>query len=311
MTAVHPETAAELAELTGLLVEPELPVEPPRIVPDNPLVLARWDELVSNHDNVRACLPNIPGLEASILAHGLLENLVGIEIPERERTTEHGWIEVKAGSRRMAAIENLRRKGHWPLDRPIPVLMRDSRGFWENLVENVMREDVEPWDIGRRLSEASSSGLTHRDIGTRVGKTQGWVTRHIHIGTGLAPETIAFIKHNRIDRHLGELYRLSFYRDPYGDPDAEAQLAALSRRTRRRPPTARHKDSLRAFSNRINYIRNQMPVPALIRPVVSAVLEYLEGGGRPNFRQLSERLMGDRRRLLGEDEDEIGPGESE
>lgn len=283
---------------------------PPAIVPDNPLVLAHWDELVSNHDNVRASLPNIPGLEASILAHGLLENLVGIEIPESERTTAAGWIEVKAGSRRMAAIENLRRKGHWPLDRPIPVLMRDSRGFWENLVENVMREDVEPWDIGRRLSEASSSGLTHADIGVRVGKTQGWVTRHIHIGVGLAPETIAFIKTQRIERHMGELYKLSFFRDRYGDPDAEAQLAALSRRTRRRPPTARHKDSLRAFSNRINYIRNQMPVPALIRPVVSAVLEYLEGGGRPNFRQLSERLMGDRLRLLGQDED-CDDGENE
>ena len=77
---------------------------------------------------------------ASILRYGLLENLVGVEIPIAERRDAIAWIEVKAGSRRRAAIRLLREKGHWPHDRLIPVIMRDSRGFWENLVENVVRD---------------------------------------------------------------------------------------------------------------------------------------------------------------------------
>lgn len=302
MTPNENETDEIGREIAEILARPPS-AAPARLVPDNPVVFAHWDELVSTHDNVRPVLVNIRGMKASLLAHGLLENLVGVEIPERERQTEKGWIEIIAGSRRMAAIGELREEGAWPMDRLIPVTMRDSRGFWENLVENVEREDVEPWDIGRKLSEASSGGLTHRDIGMRIGRTQGWVTRHIHVGTGLAPEAIAYIKTNKLRLAMGELYRLSFLRDAYGDPDATAQIAALSKRRRRKPPVARDKDSLRAFSNRINYLKNQMPVPPLLRPIVGAVIEYLEGGGRPNFKQLSEAIMGDRRRLLGGDDE--------
>jgi hypothetical protein len=282
----------------------------PELVPDNPLVLALFDEIVDNLDNCREAFQNIEALEASILRYGLLENLVGVEIPIDERPNAIAWIEVKAGSRRREAIRRLREKGHWPLDRPIPIVMRDSRGFWENLVENVVRLDVEPWEIGRRLSEASGSGTTHQEIGLRVGRTTGWVTRHIQIGRGVAPETIEFIKKNKLKLSLGELHRLSFLKDRYGDPDSEAQIDAIARRRRRRGPKKRDRDDIRAFSNRISYLREQMAVPPFIRPVVEAIIDYLEGGGRPNFRQLSDRLLGDKRRLLGGDDgsEETGEG---
>lgn len=294
----------EISDAIGALLEKPPVAGEVVLVPDNPVIFAHFDELVPAMSNVREVLINVRGMKDSIRKHGLLENLVGVEIPEADRQTEKGWVEIIAGSRRLAAIAELRAEGAWPKDRLIPVTMRDSRGFWENLVENIERENVEPWEVGRKLSEASSSGLTHRDIGLRIGRTQGWVTRHIHIGTGLSPEAIAFIKANKLKLPVGELYRLSFIRDRYGDPDGEAQIAAIGKRRRRKPPTARDKDSLRAFSNRINYLRNQMPVPPLLRPVVAGVLDYLEGGGRPNFRQLSDKIMGDRRRLLGEEDDD-------
>lgn len=276
----------------------------PALVPDNPLVLARFDELTDNLDNCREAFSGIDSLEASILRYGLLENLVGVEIPEAERRRPGEWIEVKAGSRRREAIRRLILKGHWPLERPIPVVMRDSRGFWENLVENVQRIDVEPWEIGRRLSEASGSGSTHQEIGQRIGRTTGWVTRHIQVGRGLSPVTIDFIKKNKLRLTFGELHRLSFQRDRFGDPDSDAQIEAIVRRRRRRGPKKRSRDDIRAFSNRISYMREQMPVPPFIRPVVEAVLDYLDGGGRPNFRQISERLLGDKRRLLGAEDSE-------
>lgn len=281
--------------------EPRAP--PVELVPDNPLVMAHFDECVDNLDNCREAFRGIDELAASILRYGLLENLVGVEIPEDERPTAMAWIEIKAGSRRREAIRSLREKGHWPLDRPIPVVMRDSRGFWENLVENVVRLDIEPWEIGRRLSEASGSGSTHQEIGLRVGRTTGWVTRHIQIGRGLSPVTIEFIKKNRLRLSLGELHRLSFLRDRFGDADGEAQIGAIVKRRRRRGVKKRDRDDIRAFSNRISYLREQMSVPPFIRPVVEAVLDYLDGGGRPNFRQLTEKLMGDKRRLLGGEDD--------
>lgn len=272
------------------------------VAPENPLVLVLFDEMVDNLDNCREAFAGIDALEQSILRYGLLENLVGVEIPKDERPTPMAWIEVKAGSRRREAIRRLIEKGQWPSDRPIPIVLRDSRGFWENLVENVQRVDIEPWEIGRRLSEASGSGSTHQEIGQRIGRTTGWVTRHIQIGRGLSPVTIDFIKKNKLRLTFGELHRLSFQRDRFGDPDAEAQIQAIVRRRRRRGSKKRNRDDLRAFSNRISYMREQMPVPPFIRPVVEAVLDYLDGGGRPNFRQLSERLLGDKRRLLGAEE---------
>lgn len=278
---------------------------PIELVPDNPLVLAHFDEVVDNLDNCRDAFQGIAELAASILRYGLLENLVGVEIPVGLRPNSVAWIEVKAGSRRREAIRVLREKGHWPHDRLIPIVMRDSRGFWENLVENVQRVDVEPWEIGRRLSEASGSGSTHQEIGQRVGRTTGWVTRHVQIGRGLSPETIEFIKTNKMRLSLGELHRLSFLRDRYGDPDAEAQIAAIVKRRRRRGSKRRSRDDLRAFSNRISYLREQMPIPPFIRPVVEAVIGYLEGGGRPNFRQISDQLLGDKRRLLGGEEESV------
>lgn len=302
MSPIFESPEGELVELDLDAALEALRKPPVELVPDNPLVMASFDEIVDNLDNCREAFQNIDALADSILRYGLLENLVGIEIPVEERPNAVAWIEVKAGSRRREAIRRLREKGHWPHDRLIPVIMRDSRGFWENLVENVVRLDIEPWEIGRRLSEAASSGSTHQEIGQRVGRTTGWVTRHIQIGRGLSPETIEFVKKNKLRLTLNELHRLSFMRDRFGDPDAEAQIDAIVKRRRRRGPKKRDRDDLRAFSNRITYLREQMPIPPFIRPVVEAVLEYLDGGGRPNFRQLTEKLLGDKRRLLADDE---------
>lgn len=282
---------------------PPLGASMPDVIPETPIVMAQFEEIDIDPYNVRETLRNIPALMESISRYGLLENLVGVEIPEEIRRASGRFIELRAGSRRIEAIRRLRDEGRWPSDRLIPVAMLDSAGYWEHLVENIQREDVEVWEVGRRLSEAASGGLNHREIALRVGRSNGWVSRHIQIGTGLAPETIAFIKKQRLEVKIGELFQISILKDRYGDPDGPAQMQALARK-RKRQPARRDKDSLRAFSNRINYLRNQMPVPPLIRPAVTAVLDYLEGGGRPNFKAVANQIMGDRVRMLASDDDD-------
>ncbi len=265
--------------------------------PERVLCNAKYREIDGDPHNVRQTLKNIPALAESIHQWGLLENLVGVEIPEYERESPERWIQLRAGSRRIAAIGLLIEQGRWDPERLIPVVMIEGSGFWENLVENIQREGLDPWDVGRRLSEAAAGGLNHRDIGYRIGRSNGWVGRHIQIGTGLSPQTIAYIQEHKLEVKIGELFRLSFIKDKYGDPDGDKQIEALQKQRRRKPPKRRTPDSLRAFSNRINYLKSQMPVPPLLRPVVSAVLEYLEGGGRPNFKGLTRQMQGENIRL--------------
>ena len=85
-------------------------VEPGRVIDlsatgqKRSLYLLRRREIRDNGTNYRDRLPDIPGLAASILQHGLLENLVAIELQEWDRVESNPeWVELKAGSRRRAA----------------------------------------------------------------------------------------------------------------------------------------------------------------------------------------------------------------
>jgi hypothetical protein len=258
--------------------------------------------------NIRDSLPSVQRLAWSIYQHGLLENLIVTELP-RERRQGALLFQLAAGSRRFEAIRRLIEEGvepppehpdrarevlwRWPPDKPIAVLVLGSEGHYEHLIENVERSDPHPWEIGRRLNEILSAGVASRDLGARLGRSHGWVARYAHIGRGLAPELIKILREEHADVRLGELAALASLRDPYGDPHAERQIAEYRKRRQKRRSRPRRVDpqSLRATLKRLQYLRADMPVPALIRPVVSAVLNYLEGGDRPQFRDLEVSLF--------------------
>lgn len=270
------------------------------------LLLVRRHEILGNPFGLRRdLLPNVPSLAESIHQHGLLENLLGVEIPAHLRRHPEQWIELKAGSRRLAAIDLLLSEGKLDLDRDlIPILLIDGDGFWEHVVENVQRVDCKAWEIGRYLSEASNSGAPHRTIAVRLNKSQGWVSRHIQIGEGVAPETIEYLAARKIDLNVSQLHRLSLIRDRYGDPDGQKQIEAIEKsRRRRKAPLKTDPASLAAFKNRIEYLKISMPVPPLIRPVVAAVLDYLELGTKPSFKDVAAEVAGLKDRLYGGEED--------
>ncbi len=270
------------------------------------LLLVRRYEILGNPYGLRReLLPNVPSLAESIHQHGLLENLLGVEIPEVERATPEQWIELKAGSRRLAAIDLLIARGLLDLERDlIPVLLIDGDGFWEHVVENVQRVDCKPWEIGRYLSEASGGGVHQRTIAARLNKSQGWVSRMIQIGTGIAPETIAYLAERKLDLNTPLLHRLSLIRDRYGDPDGQKQIEAIEKlRRRRKTPMKSDPASLQAFKNRLEYMKISMPVPPTIRPVVAAVLDYLELGKKPNFKALAGEVGQEASRLFGGEEE--------
>lgn len=265
--------------------------------------MVRHADIDGDPQNIRDTLPNVLGLARSIHQYGLLENLVVVEVPEHLRKDDK-WLELRAGSRRFEALRQLIETGvpsadgktllKWPAEREIPVMVLGTDGAWEHLVENVQRVDARPWEIGRRLSEAFSSGMTARQIGARVNRSNGWVTRYVQIGTGLSPDTIEYMQQRRLRLDTGELFQLAQLLDPYGDPDGKAQIRAIETkraRKRRRRSKRLTPDSLRAYRKRITHMRTQMPLPPAIRPIVAAVLDYLEGGGRPPFRALESALF--------------------
>lgn len=269
------------------------------------MLVHRW-EILGNPYGLRGdLLPNIPSLAESIHQHGLLENLLGVEIPEVERTHPEQWIQLKAGSRRLAAIDLLYSKGKLDLDRDlVPVLLIDGDGFWEHVVENVQRVDCKPWEIGRYLAEAADSGAHHRTIAARINKSSGWVSRLVQIGKGIAPETIAYLAERKLDLPTALLLRLSLLKDRFGDPDGPAQIVAIEKlRRRRKSPLKSDPAALMQFKNRLEYMKISMPVPPTIRPVVMAILDYLELGTKPNFRALEGEVAGVASRLYGSEED--------
>ena len=271
------------------------------------IVYALHSDIEGDPYNIRESLPSIERLAWSIYQHGLLENLVVVE-SERCHGPAGKRFELRAGSRRFEAIRRLiegldpppghpdRDKGLlwiWPAEKPVPVLVLGSGGHYEHLVENIERSPPEPWEIGRRLDEILSAGVTTRELGTRLSKSNGWVTRYAHIGRGLAPELIAVLKRERPDIHLGELGQIAAIRDQFGDPDPDAQIAAFRsrRKQRRKRPRRIDPHSFRATIKRLQYLRADMKVPAILRPVVSAIIDYLEGGQPPGFRDLESALF--------------------
>lgn len=270
--------------------------------------------------NIRDTLPNVERLAWSIYQHGLLENLVVIEHPHPERGKA---FELRAGSRRFEALRRLRegvvappgsadreagKLWQWPLERQVPVLILGSDGHNEHLVENIERSAPEPWEIGRRLNEALCSGLSSRELGTRIGRSNGWVTRYAQIGRGLAPELILMLRKERIEVKLGELAYLAGLTDVYGDPDGQKQIEAFrARRARRRKrPKRIDPSTYLATRKRLQYLRAEMPVPQFLRPVVQALINYVEGGDLPRFKQLQISLL-EQLRSHVEDLDSAGP----
>lgn len=118
----------------------------------------------------------IDALAASIDAVGLLQPIV-------VRGDGDGYVLV-AGERRLKAVRQL---GH----ATIAAVIRDDAdavtNLTEALVENLQREDLNPLEEAAAYQELLEEyGLTHEDVGTRVGKSRSAVTNTVRL-LGLPP----------------------------------------------------------------------------------------------------------------------------
>ena len=122
-------------------------------------------------------------LKASILAHGLMQNLV-------VTAGEAGSFRVIAGSRRLEAIRALQREGKLPEDYAAPChVVPDGSAAEMSLAENVVRLAMHPADEFEAYARLVEDGESVETIAERFGVTARHVEQRLTLGK-LDPELI-------------------------------------------------------------------------------------------------------------------------
>ena len=134
-------------------------------------------------------------LEASLEAHGLLENLL-------VRANDDGkTFKVVGGGRRLRALQHLakKRRSRFRTTTPIPCRVMPDDAIDEEIsyAENAVRVNMHPVDEFTAFHTLLERGLTVREIANRFGLTTRTVQRRLRLG-GIAPDILGHAR----DGHL-------------------------------------------------------------------------------------------------------------
>ena len=137
-------------------------------------------------------------LKASIVAHGLLENLVARSIGPGEDGGEH--YVVIAGARRLAVLNDLASDGVLDADHPVPcrVIGNGAIDSELSLAENVVRVAMHPADQVQAFGTLANDGASVADIAARFGVSERTVEQRLRLGNA-APEILDAYRAGEID----------------------------------------------------------------------------------------------------------------
>lgn len=123
-------------------------------------------------------------LKASILAHGLMQNLV---VTRGSR----GKYQVIAGARRLEALKALQADGALPDDHLVPCqVVTEEHAAEMSLAENVVRLAMHPADQFEAFAALIDQGLTSGQVATRFGISEKLVEQRMRLAR-VAPELLA------------------------------------------------------------------------------------------------------------------------
>jgi ParB family chromosome partitioning protein len=126
----------------------------------------------------------IEGLAASIIAHGLLQNL-------QVRPSADESFEVVARGRRFDALKLLAKQKKIAPDYPVPCDVRDGSAATEiSLAENEMREAMHPADQFEAFKKLADEGKGEEEIAARFGVTPQVVRQRLKLAV-ISPKLIA------------------------------------------------------------------------------------------------------------------------
>src|SRR3954462_7189601 len=140
-------------------------------------------KLVPSPANVRKAKSDIGGLAASIMAHGLLQNL--------QVCPNGGTYEVVAGGRRLAALKYLAKQKKIAADSGVACDVREGPDATEiSLAENEMREAMHPADQFEAFKKLIEDGKGEEEIAARFGVTPHTVRQRLKLAV-VSPKLIA------------------------------------------------------------------------------------------------------------------------
>lgn len=123
-------------------------------------------------------------LQASILAHGLMQNLVVTRCGDDA-------YRVIAGGRRLEALRALQVAGKLPDDFAVPCqIVADNHAMELSLAENTVRQAMHPADEFEAFAQLADRGDAAEDIAARFGVTARHVEQRMRLSR-VAPELLA------------------------------------------------------------------------------------------------------------------------
>lgn len=141
-------------------------------------------------------------LKASILAHGLMQNLV-------VTANGGGTFYVIAGARRLAAMRSLQDEGKLPEDHAVPCqVVSEEHALEMSLAENTIREAMHPADEFETYAALAESGKTTAEIAERFGTTEKHVRQRLQLGR-VAPELLEAYRREEFTLETLEVFTLT------------------------------------------------------------------------------------------------------
>ena len=170
-----------------------------------PIILVSAAKLAKSPSNVRKSSDPAADaqLEASILAHGILQNLIGLPVARKK-----GQYRVTAGGRRLDAVHRAILKGDLPADYELPVkVLADANDAVEiSLSENFFKLAMNPADACRAFQDIiETENKTPVDIAKRFGLTERFVLGRLRLA-GLAEPVFEALRDGSITLDIAMAY---------------------------------------------------------------------------------------------------------
>lgn len=141
-------------------------------------------------------------LKASLLAHGLMQNLVVVPAKEGEH-------HVIAGARRLEALQALIAEGKLPADLAVPCRVATAEEAEElSLAENTVRQAMHTADEFEAFAALVDRGQTASQVAERFGVTEKHVLQRLKLGR-VAPELLTAYRAGEIGLNCLQAYAVT------------------------------------------------------------------------------------------------------
>lgn len=143
-------------------------------------------------------------LEASIQAHGILQNL--IVIPTKKKNV----FEVTGGGRRLGRLQNLWKQKKITGDYPVPCKLSDEKTATAVSLSENLKASMHPADEFMAYAKMAEEGKSPKEIALEFGQTTKRVNQLLQLAS-VAPELIAKFRENKLE--LSEVIAFSVVND--------------------------------------------------------------------------------------------------